>query len=167
MSGITILTSIDMAQFPTVAQFMDRQIESVRPDTAIMEAIDSLVEKRVTGTLVADSEGRLVGILTEFDCLRVFTEVDWRDKSPGAQVKDYMTVDVKTIPPTMDIYQAARLFMGVSFHRFPVVEEGRILGTISRFDTLRAVQRTLASLSPDDTIPVISIPPKAPGSNRP
>ena len=157
MFDILLLTSIDMAQFPTVAQFMDRRIESLLPETGIMEAIDSLVEKGSTGAMVADGEGRLVGILTEFDCLRVFTEVDWRDKAT-AQVKDYMTVDVKTIPPTMDIFQAARLFMGVSFRRFPVVEDGRIVGSINRFDTLRAVQKTLATLSPDDTVPTISMP---------
>ena len=151
------VTCSDMKNFPTVAQFMDTRIETLLPETGIMEAIDSLVDKGSTGAMVADGDGRLVGILTEFDCLRVFTEMDWRDRNPSAQVKDYMTVDVKTIPPTMDIFQAARLFMGVTFRRFPVVADGRIVGAINRFDTLRAVQKTLATLSPEDTVPTISM----------
>jgi CBS domain-containing protein len=55
-----------------------------------------------------------------------------------------MTSDVQTIPPTMDIYYCAGLFMNVSFRRFPVVENGRIVGAITRFDLLRAVRRSLA-----------------------
>lgn len=56
-----------------------------------------------------------------------------------------MTADVKTIPPTMDIYYCAGLFMNVSFRRFPVVENGRIVGAITRFDLLRAVRRNFAA----------------------
>ena len=54
-----------------------------------------------------------------------------------------MTSDVQTIPPTMDIYYCAGLFMNVSFRRFPVIENGRIVGAITRFDLLRAVRRWL------------------------
>jgi CBS domain-containing protein len=55
-----------------------------------------------------------------------------------------MTAQVQTIPPTMDIYYCAGLFMDVSFRRFPVVEDGRLVGAITRFDLLRAVHRYLA-----------------------
>jgi CBS domain-containing protein len=44
----------------------------------------------------------------------------------------------------MDIYYCAGLFMNVSFRRFPVVESGRIVGAITRFDLLRAVRRSFA-----------------------
>ncbi len=58
-----------------------------------------------------------------------------------------MTSEVKTIPPTMDIYYVAGLFMSEDFRRFPVVEDGRIVGAITRFDVLRAVQRGLAGFT--------------------
>jgi CBS domain-containing protein len=44
----------------------------------------------------------------------------------------------------MDIYYCAGLFANVAFRRFPVVEDGRLVGAITRFDLLRAVARYLA-----------------------
>ncbi len=128
---------------PTVRQFMDRYVDTLSPETDIMQAVDFLLEKRITGALVAD-KGQLAGILTEFDCLKLLTLGDGRHETPRGKVKDFMTAKVQTIPPTMDVYYAAGLFMSVPFRRFPVVEDGRILGAITRFDILRAVQRGLA-----------------------
>jgi CBS domain-containing protein len=132
-----------MSSLPTVREFMDRHVQTISPDSDIMEAVDFLLEKRVTGALVANSKGQLVGMLTEYDCLRLLTHGDERQEAPRGTVKDFMTSDVKTIPPTMDIYYCAGLFMNVPFRRFPVVENGRIVGAITRFDLLRAVRRGL------------------------
>ena len=138
---------------PTVREFMDRYVETISPETEIMEAVDFLLEKRVTGALVANSKGELVGMLTEFDCLKLLTLGDAHHEAPKGKVKDFMMSEVQTIPPTMDIYYCAGLFMNVSFRRFPVVENGRIVGAITRFDLLRAVRRGLAPVSPDVSLP--------------
>jgi CBS domain-containing protein len=133
-------------QLPTVREFMDRYVDTISPETDIMDAVDFLLEKRVSGALVADSKGRLAGMLTEYDCLKLLTlGDDQRHDRPSGKVKDFMTADVQTIPPTMDIYYCAGLFADVAFRRFPVVEEGRIVGAITRFDLLRAVRRYLAA----------------------
>ena len=134
-------------RLPTVREFMDRYVETISPETDIMEAVDFLLEKRVTGVPVANGKGELVGILTEFDCLKLLTLGDAHHDAPSGKVKDFMTASVQTIPPTMDIYYCAGLFMNVSFRRFPVVENGRIVGAITRFDLLRAVRRSLAPYS--------------------
>lgn len=134
-----------MRRLPIVAEFMDRHVKTILPDAEIMDAVDFLLEKRVTGALVADKSGRLVGMLTEFDCLRLLTHGDAQGEAPRGKVREFMTADVKTIPPTMDIYYCAGLFMNVSFRRFPVVENGRIVGAITRFDLLRAVRRNFAA----------------------
>lgn len=128
-----------MARLPTVREFMDRYVDTISPESDIMEAVDFLLEKRVTGALVANARGELVGILTEYDCLRLLTH----QESLQGKVKDFMVSDVQTIPPTMDIYYCAGLFMKVSFRRFPVVEKGRLVGAITRFDLLRAVRRNI------------------------
>ena len=134
-----------MSRLPAVSEFMDRYVQTVSPDTDIMEAVDFLLEKRVTGALVADSKGELVGILTEYDCLRLLTHGDKRQQAPRGKVRDFMTSDVKAIPPSMDIYYCAGLFMNVPFRRFPVVQNGRIVGAVTRFDLLRAVRRGFAA----------------------
>ena len=136
-------------QLPTVREFMDRYVDTLAPDTDISEAVDFLLEKRITGAPVANTKGELVGMLTELDCLKLLTLGDEHHEAPRGKVKDFMTSKVQTIPPTMDIYYAAGLFMSVPFRRFPVVENGLIIGAITRFDILRAVQRGLsASPSP-------------------
>lgn len=139
-----------MSRLPTVSQFMDRYVETLSPDTDIMKAVDFLLEKRVTGAMVANSKGELIGILTEFDCLRLLTHGDKSSQAPHGKVRDYMTSEVQTIPPTMDIYYCAGLFANVSFRRFAVVEDDRLVGAITRFDLLRAVRRYLAPVRADD-----------------
>lgn len=140
-----------MARLPTVREFMDRYVDTISPESDIMEAVDFLLEKRVTGALVANAKGELVGMLTEFDCLRLLTH----QESLQGKVKDFMVADVQTIPPTMDIYYCAGLFMKVPYRRFPVVEKGRLVGAITRFDLLRAVRRNVAARPVDFSLPEV------------
>ena len=132
-----------MTRLPTVREFMDRHVQTISPESSIMDAVDFLLEKRVTGALVSNAAGELVGILSELDCLRLLTHGDDQQQLPKGKVKDFMTPVVKTIPPDMDIYYCAGLFMKVPYRRFPVVEDGRLVGAITRFDLLRAVRRGL------------------------
>lgn len=136
---------------PLVRDFMDKYVDTLSPDTDIRDAVDFLLEKRVTGVLVANSKKQLLGILTEYDCLKLLTMGDSQHEAPFGKVKDFMTPEVQAIPPTMDIYYAAGLFVSAKFRRLPVVENGRIVGAITRFDILRAVQRHLPSLVPHES----------------
>src|SRR5438094_1024245 len=86
-----------MSHLPTVREFMDRHVQTISPELDIMDAVDFLLEKRVTGAIVADSKGKLAGILTEFDCLRLLTHGDARAEAPRGKVKDFMTAKVQTI----------------------------------------------------------------------
>ena len=129
---------------PTVREFMDKFVDTLAPETDIWDAVDFLLEKRVTGALVADKKGKLVGILTESDCLKLLTLGGADHDAPKGKVKDFMTSGVQSIPPTMDIYYVAGLFLTKNYRRLPVVEDGRIVGAITQFDILRAVQRGLA-----------------------
>jgi CBS domain-containing protein len=139
---------------PTVRDFMDRYVETISPEMDIMAAVDFLLEKRVTGALVANAERELVGILSEVDCLKLLTlGDDARHEVPKGKVKDYMNANVQTIPPTMDIYYCAGLFMNVAFRRFPVVDGRRIVGAITRFDLLRAVRQSLMPYRVDPSLP--------------
>ena len=140
-----------MSRLPTVREFMDRHVQTIAPDDDIMDAVHFLLEKRVTGALVTNTRGELTGILTEYDCLRLLTHGDKRAQAPRGKVKDFMTSDVQSVPPNMDIYYCAGLFGSVSFRRFPVVEDGRLVGAITRFDLLRAVHQYLAPQAADDT----------------
>ncbi|MBM3347910.1 MAG: CBS domain-containing protein, partial [Betaproteobacteria bacterium] len=128
-----------------VREIMDSCVPTLSPETDIIKGVNFLLQKKVTGAPVVGEGGVLIGILTEFDCLKLLTLGDAEHNTPRGKVRDFMTSPVQTVPPDMDIYYTAGLFMKVHFRRFPVVEDGRLVGAITRFDILRAVQRMLAT----------------------
>jgi CBS domain-containing protein len=81
-------------------------------------------------------------MLTEKDCLRLVATGTGSERASGT-VADFMSTGVTTIPPEMDVYYAAGLFLHQPFRRFPVLEEGRLVGAITRFDILRVIHANL------------------------
>ncbi len=132
-----------MARLPIVRDYMDKRAATLRPETDILDAVGFLLDKRVTGAPVVDQSGRLVGILTEKDCLRLVA-VGIDGNLPRGNVAAFMSSNPETIPPDMDVYFAAGLFLKRTFRRFLVVEDGKLVGTITRFDILRVIQANLA-----------------------
>lgn len=129
---------------PRVSQYMDTEVFTLTPDDEILQAVHSLLKHRVTGAPVVDGERRVVGILTEKDCLRLLAEGDETLDVPKGTVADYMAKEVTTIPPRMNIYFVAGMFLNDVVRRFPVVDdEGRLVGAITRFDVLRAIETHL------------------------
>ena len=134
-----------MARLPVVRDHMDRHVAMLRPETDILDAIGFLLEKRVTGAPVADKSGRVVGILTEKDCLRLVA-AGVEGNLPRGSVATFMTPNPETLPPDMDVYFAAGLFLKRDFRRFPVVEDGKLVGAITRFDILRVIRANLSTI---------------------
>jgi len=128
-----------MTRLPKIGEYMDAVVPTLSPETQILKAVDFLLRHRVTGAPVVDSDGTLVGIITETDLLKLVTEGIHGQPPIEATVAEYMTHDVVTVPPTVDIYYVAGLFLNNKFRRFPVVEDGKIVGAITRFDLLRVV----------------------------
>lgn len=127
-----------MSRLPSVREYMDTNVPTLSPDTPILEAIDFIVEHHVTGAPVINAEGALVGMLTEKDCLMVLALGSDNDR-PSGTVDSYMSKKVISIPSRMNIYYVAGLFLNHSFRRLPVVDDGKLVGAITRFDILKAV----------------------------
>jgi CBS domain-containing protein len=121
---------------------MDIEVFSLQPGIEILDAVGFLLEHHVTGAPVVDEAGHLVGMLTEKDCLKLIaTGAD--ANRPRGTVADFMTTAVTTISPDTDVYYAAGLFLHQGFRRFPVVEGGKLVGAITRFDILRVIHAKL------------------------
>ena len=134
-----------MKSLPKVGEFMDAVVPALSPETQIMKAVDFLLRHQVTGAPVVDSDGRLLGIITETDLLKLVTEGIQGQPPTEATVAEYMTHDVVTVPPTVDIYYVAGIFLNNKFRRLPVVKDGKIVGAITRYDLLRVI-RTLSAM---------------------
>ena len=142
-----------MLNLPKVSDYMDTVVPTLRAETQIFDAVDFLLAKHVTGAPVVDDENRVIGILTEKDCLQLLAAGS--DASvPKGDVKSYMSTEVQTIPKTMNIYFCAGLFLNTTVRRFPVVDGDKLVGAITRFDILRAIQSELIrkkdSVMPDE-----------------
>ena len=134
-----------MESFPKISEYMDTSVPTLSPGTHIMAAVDFLLRHQVTGAPVIDSDGKLVGIITETDLLKLLTEGDQGKPAGQATVAEFMTTNVITVPPAVDIYYVAGMFLANKFRRLPVVEDGKIVGAITRYDLLRVV-RSLSSM---------------------
>lgn len=102
------------------------------PETTVQEACRRMRERRVGAVLVARRGRVLVGIFTGRDAVcRVLAE--GRDAATTKLV-DVMTPDPDTLPPGKTAIDALRLMQDGGFRHIPIVEDGRVIGVVSRGD---------------------------------
>ncbi|KAI7730933.1 hypothetical protein M8C21_032490 [Ambrosia artemisiifolia] len=148
-----------------VGDFMTNkdELRVVKPTTTVDEALESLVEHRITGFPVIDDDWKLVGLVSDYDLLALdsvsgamrsdtsmFPEVDstWKtfnevqkllSKTDGKVVGDLMTPAPLVVRPNTNLEDAARLLLETKYRRLPVVDgEGKLVGIITRGNVVRA-----------------------------
>ena len=127
-----------MTEGPRVRDYMATDLVKLSPNMEINHAMKVLLDKRLSGAPVVDETGWLVGVLSKKDCMEAALQASyWRDW--GKTVADYMSREVETLPAEMDIVAAAEAFLASSYRRFPVMQEGKLAGQVSRADILRAL----------------------------
>ncbi len=128
----------DKLQEMKVRQYMATNLLTFVPEMKIAEAVWRLVKQKYTGAPVLDARGKLIGMLSEKDCLRVAVLAN-TDGAGEALVGDYMTTEVESVTPDTDLLDVAQRFVRAPYKRLPVVEGGKLVGQISRIDVLRAI----------------------------
>lgn len=127
-----------MMKRPKIRDYMAASLVTLPSDMEILRAMEILLEERISGAPVVEPGGRLVGVLSKKDCLKAALNACYHQQWGGA-VADYMSSPVETLDADLDIVEAAERFLASHYRRFPVVEEGRLTGQISRADLLRAL----------------------------
>lgn len=149
----------------TVGDFMTKKEDLfvVRPSTPVDEALEKLVEYRITGFPVIDDDWKLVGVVSDYDLLALdsisgpgrtdismFPEVNstWKtfneiqkllSKTNGKIVGEVMTSAPLVVRETTNLEDAARLLLETKFRRLPVVDgTGKLVGIITRGNVVRA-----------------------------
>jgi len=134
-----------MTTYATVKDIMATNLLTLRPEDDIGSAVSMFLKNRISGAPVVDKAGRLVGVLSEKDCMRIllgsFFENDLR--AEREVVGDFMTKTVKTISSTMNVVEVASLFHTTAYRRLPVVDGDALVGQVSRRDVLRAIDALL------------------------
>ena len=128
-----------MSKKSVVRDYMSTKLININEDQPVYEAIKTLLANSISGAPVINSNGELVGVLSEKDCLRIFANGSFHNL-PASNVVDYMSKIVTTINPETDVFTAADIFLKHTFRRLPVLDGDGLVGIISRRDILKAVQ---------------------------
>jgi CBS domain-containing protein len=127
-----------MARSTLVKDHMATEVVTLRSDMEILRAAQELIGRDISGAPVLDQHGRLVGVLTERDCIRVALHAGYHGV-PGGLVRDYMTPDPISVSPDDSVVELAQRFIEGPYRRYPVLDGGRLVGVISRRDVMRAM----------------------------
>jgi CBS domain-containing protein len=146
-----------------VRDIMDSDPATVRPDTPVEDVVRTMRENELPGLPVIDGEGRVVGMVTEADLVlpddegdlhiphyinlfggTVFLEPlsrfeDRLRKAFASKAEDMMTRDPETVGPDTTVRDAARIIHESGHNRLPVVDDGRLVGVVTRVDVLGAL----------------------------
>lgn len=124
-----------------LGHYMVQHPVKIHPDASLFEAIHLILVHRVSGICVVDEHNRLIGVLSEMDCLRGVLSATYNDTAIGT-VRDVMTAgELNTASPTDPIVDIAQDMLAQKRRRRPVVDaDGRLLGQITIRQILRAVK---------------------------
>jgi len=123
-----------------VREYM-RTPRTVKHSATVSEAAQVIIENRVSGIVVVDDDGQLVGMLSELDCMQAIVSTVYNGGTPGAEkVKDVMTKEVAVNRPGEDIITVAAEMLKHKHRRRPIVDNGKLVGQISCRQLLRAIK---------------------------
>ncbi len=125
----------------TAQDIMRTDIVTIAPDRTLREAVQTLLEHRISGLPVVEQGGRLLGIISEFALLAIAYD----PPSRNMPVREHMTRHVISVTPDTPITQMADTFILHRIRRLPVVDNGQLVGVVSRRELLGA---TLDSVEP-------------------
>ena len=115
-----------------IRDIMSDQVVSVRSETTLAEAVEILTQLHVGSAPVVSAHGTLLGVISD----QALIDVVFDAAARSASVSQYMTPDVQCVQPDDQLSRAAQLFALYSYRRLPVVENGKLVGIVSRRDLM-------------------------------
>ena len=144
-----------------VREIMTTAVITVNPDTTVGELADILAKNKISGVPVVDGEGRVLGMVSEADIIVQDADLHFPyyiqflemviylqsvhkfeervRKQIASKVSEIMTEEVVSVPPDESVREVATLMADRGVNRLPVVEDGRLVGIVTRGDIVRAI----------------------------
>ena len=119
--------------------YMTAQPVVVKPDTNIFNVIHEIIVHKVSGASVVDENKKLVGVISEIDCLRAILDGSYYNQV-GGTAADFMTAEVETVSTPIDILAVATRMVANQRRRIPVGENGKFIGQLSVRSILKAIK---------------------------
>jgi len=122
----------------TIADYMTRNIMTLKQDADVLATIKQLLNHKITCAPVLDPSGKLVGMFSEKDSMKVVLDASYNQGMSGI-VSDFMNHQVITVEAGSSIVDLADKFQDSSVRSFPVFDNNKLVGIVSRTDVLRAL----------------------------
>jgi len=108
---------------------MTKKVITVTPTTSVKDLAKTLTKNKISGTPVADKNGKLLGIVSRTDVVA----------KRGEKVKDIMSKDIISVNEEIPVEEIANLFTTHKINRVPVLQGKKLVGIVSRADIVRAI----------------------------
>jgi CBS domain-containing protein len=118
---------------------MTRDLITFKPEQKVISVVEMLIKHKISGGPVVNDKNELLGIISEGDCLKQISESRYYNMPmEDDTVEQRMIRNVDTLDGNMNVFDAANVFLESRHRRFPIVENGILVGQISQKDILKA-----------------------------
>ena len=138
--GKTDKTIFKPAEQILVSDYMTKKLITFKPSDSLGHVINLLIKNKISGGPVVNDKNELIGIISEGDCMKHISDSKYYNMPMDSDntVEKNMASEVETIDKNMNIFDAATKFISSKRRRFPIVENGKLIGQISQKDVLKA-----------------------------
>lgn len=125
-----------------VKDYMTRDLITFKPTQSVEEVVETLIKHKISGGPVVNDNNELIGVISEGDCIKQISESRYYNTpTQDSQVENHMIRNVETIDGNLNIFDAANKFLSAKRRRFPIVEDGKLVGQISQKDILKVAMQ--------------------------
>jgi len=123
-----------------VSDYMTTNLITFKAEDSLDHVIAQLIANKISGGPVVNDKNELIGIISETDCIKHISESKYYNMPSDTNntVGKYMVTDVDIIDKNMNIFDAAFKFISSRRRRFPVIDNGKLIGQLSQKDVLKA-----------------------------
>lgn len=129
-----------------VMDYVQHSTLSVKPASPLSDAVNILLSKKLSGLPVVDDHGTVIGFVSEQDCIRSMLSASYFCENTQL-VDDVMIRAPLVVDSQESVVQVAEKMISNKLRVYPVVNQGKLIGLITRADILRALQTHLNTCS--------------------
>jgi CBS domain-containing protein len=115
------------------SEMMTGDVVTATPGMKITEVMASILDNNISGMPVVDGDGMLAGIVSEIDLVNSMLSGNAAETLAG----EVMSTDVTSFPPEASCAEIAICFTKDRIRRVPIVDQGKVVGIVSRRDVMR------------------------------
>ena len=136
----------------TARDMMVSNLITLSPTMDVLDAVDVLLQHRISGAPVVDKDDTFLGIFSEKSCMQFVVNAAY-EQLPAGELMSFVDKDPPTINVETDLLTIAQTFLDAACRRLPVIDDyGKLIGQISRRDIMRVVRDQIRYVPATETV---------------